>query len=125
MTNEQNSTPDKAAFEAHYRKECGMPDQAEFQWNAPYMVAALDGWNAKTAHVAAQATGDVERLTSDVELHKEALKRHADKLASVWSGMAAMMQKTLGHECNTEPFNDLEALLLELKSARTSLATTN
>lgn len=125
MTDKQNATADKAVFEAHYRKECGMPDQAEFQWTAPYMVAALDGWNAKAAHVAMQAAGDVERLTADVEWHKEALKRHADKLVSVWAGMAEMMQKTIGHQCSAEPFNDLEALLLELKSARASLAASS
>lgn len=27
-----------------------MPDHAQFQWDAPYMVAALDGWNAHKEH---------------------------------------------------------------------------
>lgn len=121
MSNEHFAALDKVAFEAHYRKECGMPDQAEFQWAAPYMVAALDGWSAK----AAQTADDMERLTADVDWHKEALKRQAEKLASVWSGMAELMQKTVGHQSSVEPFNDLEALLLELKSARASLAATN
>lgn len=102
-----------------------MPQQAEFQWTVPYMVAALDGWNAKAAHAAIQATGHVERLTADVEWHKDALKRHADKLASVWAGIAEMMQKTLGHQCSAETSNDLDALLLELKSARAALAASS
>lgn len=38
---------------------------------------------------------------------------------------AEMMLKSLGHQCSDEPLNDLEALLLELKSARATSAATN
>lgn len=40
---------EKLQFEHHYRNECGMPDSASFQWDAPYMAAALDGWMARAA----------------------------------------------------------------------------
>jgi hypothetical protein len=53
------------AFESHFRKECGMPDHAEFQWDAPYLVAALDGWNAHAR----------QPLATDVDARRESVAR--------------------------------------------------
>lgn len=53
------------AFESHFRNECGMPDHAEFQWDAPYMVAALDGWNSHARH----------SLATDVDGRRESVAR--------------------------------------------------
>lgn len=58
-----STTDTRAAFEAHYRKECGMPDSAAFQWDAPYMVAALDGWQAALAWQAATEATKAEQST--------------------------------------------------------------
>ena len=67
-------------------------------------------------------TGEMEQMKQDLAWHKQSLGRQTDKLSSVWSSIAELMQKTLGHECGDEPFDDLETLLLELKSARAALA---
>lgn len=43
----------RAAFEAHYRKECGMPDDVAIQWDTPYIAAAWDGWQSALTWQAA------------------------------------------------------------------------
>ncbi|MYM92566.1 hypothetical protein [Duganella vulcania] len=62
------------AFESHFRKECGMPDHAQFQWDAPYMAAALDGWNAHEAqHHAMPSTSSDEVINQQFSAVKRAI----------------------------------------------------
>lgn len=61
-----STTDTRAAFEAHYRKECGMPDGVAIQWDTPYIAAAWDGWQSaltwQAATEAAKATGTAGEL---------------------------------------------------------------
>lgn len=87
--------------------------------------AAAEATGRAAILVAASDVPVVERikqLEADLAWHKESLARHASKLASVWDGMKIQMRETLGHESGAEPFDDLQALLLELKAARIALA---
>ena len=49
----QQAADERTAFEAHYREDCGMPEEAEFNWESSFIMAAWDGWQAGRAALAA------------------------------------------------------------------------
>lgn len=58
----------RADFEAHVRKDLGMPADCEFQWKAPWVAAAWEGaqWAARRAPAAAPIVQPVgEKLNTE------------------------------------------------------------
>jgi hypothetical protein len=79
------------------------------------MVGEIDDLRLQLAH----HRGAAEKMTDDLEWHKEALKRHVAKLRSVWEGLRQAVEKYAGQPCEGEPFDRLHELLARQQEAAT------